>query len=391
MSLFDEIQRDDLGPALYAEPKSVYLNRSARPGAQKIRELLALWFSHYPEQDQLDLYGRFRSHDDAQYLSAFFELFLHELLLTLENRVEVHPVLQGNPRRPDFLVRPQVGSSYYVEAVVATDETREESAARARMNAVYDVINRMDSPNFFIGMKVRGMPDTPPPGRQIRTFLQHQLADLDPDALGRAFEVGGFQALPHWPYHSEDWHVEFFPIPKSQGLRGRPGVRPIGIELGGLQRLDNRVAIRDAIVEKAGRYGELDLPYVVAVDALADFVDRIDIMEALFGKERFIFRGGQDGADGPEAAPRTPDGAWTSPNGPRYTRVSAVLMAIRLYPSSIPWSSICLYHNPWAARPYEGQINRLPRAAAASEDRMAWHDGISLGQLFQLAADWPGE
>jgi hypothetical protein len=128
-------------------------------------------------------------------LSAFFELFLHELLLRMDNRVEVHPTLQGNPRRPDFLVLPLVGSSFYVEAVLAMDETNEEAAARARMHAVYDAINRMDSPHFFIGMNVRGTPDTAPPGRQIRALLERQLADLDPDVVGRTFEVGGFQAL----------------------------------------------------------------------------------------------------------------------------------------------------------------------------------------------------
>jgi len=39
MSLFDIMERADVGPRLYAEPEYVYLNRSGRPGVQKIRDL----------------------------------------------------------------------------------------------------------------------------------------------------------------------------------------------------------------------------------------------------------------------------------------------------------------------------------------------------------------
>ena len=390
MPLFDDVVRDDTGAALYAEPKSEYLNRSARPAAQRIRDLLELWFSRYPEEQRLDLRGRFRSPDDNHHLGAFFELFLHEFLLRLDNRVEVHPQLQGHSRRPDFLVRPLVGSEYFVEAVLATGESREETAARARMDAVYDALNRMESPNFFIGMKVKGAPETSPPARQIRALLKQHLARLDPEAISRDLDAGGFEALPHWSYDHEGWHIEFFPIPKSAKARGRRGLRPIGLQFGEVHWVDDRTAIRDAVIGKAGSYGHLELPYVIAVNALADRVDRIDVMEALFGKEHFIFRAHAAGSVGPEFE-RAPDGAWTSPGGPPNAGVSAALIAVQLLPSSVSRSSICLYHNPWATRPYEGELNRLHRATAVDGSRMDWHEGMSLADIFELPADWPGQ
>jgi hypothetical protein len=389
MSLFDNMERFDLGPAFYAEPKFTYLNRSHRLGAQRIRELLDSWFSRYPEQHRIDLRGRFRSTIDAHHLAAFFELLLHELLLRLGARVQVHPPLEGRARRPDFLVTSANGQRYYLEAAIATDESREAAAARARMNAVYDVLNRLASPNFFIGISLREYPVTPPPGNDINRFLSRRLSNLNPDELATQFEAGGFEALPHWLYEHQGWKIEFFPMPKSPEIRGQAGVRPIGLHFEGWQWLDTRVAIRDSVVGKAGRYGEMDLSYVIAVNALGDHVDRTDIMEALFGKEQFFFRADLGNQQRPECT-RKPDGVWTSPGRPRYTRVSAVLAADSLGPSTIPWASMCLYHNPWAAKPYEGELTQLPRAVPRGEDSMEWLDGKTLAAIFGLPANWPG-
>lgn len=99
MSLFDEMDRDDLGLRLYAEPEFTYLNRSGRPGAQRIREALDAWSARYPGEHKEELRARFRSRDNTQYRSAFFELFLHELLVRLDCRVVVHPPMAGRARR----------------------------------------------------------------------------------------------------------------------------------------------------------------------------------------------------------------------------------------------------------------------------------------------------
>lgn len=390
MSLFDQLVRDYYGPALYAEPAFAYLNRSARPSVQKIRDALEDWFSRYSDQYRRDIEGRFRSTDDWQHRAAFFELFLHELLLRLGCRVEIHPTVEGVSTRPDFLAECLDGNRFFLEAVLATDESRDETAARARMNAVYDALNRMESPNFFLGIQVRGAPETPPSARRMRDFLEAQLATLDVEEIARRFEEGGFRALPRWQFQHEGWQIEFFPIPKSPQTRGQTGIRPLGLQFDEVRWVDARTPIRDCLIEKAGRYGALRFPYVIAVNGLADFVDRIAIMEALFGKETFVFLGSLATPRGPEFR-RVPDGLWTSPTGPRHTSVSAVLVAVQLYPWKVASAPLCLYHNPWAARPYDSQFNRLARACPQLEDRMEWFDGESLAAIFGLPADWPGE
>ena len=51
-----------------------------------------------------------------------------------------------------------------------------------------------------------------------------------------------------------------------------------------------RLPIRDAVIGKATRYGDLDLPYVVAVNAMSDHAEEEDAVEALFGSLATIVR-----------------------------------------------------------------------------------------------------
>ncbi len=220
-----------------------------------------------------------------------------------------------------------------MEAVLATDESDEAAAAWAGMHRVYNTLNRrLNSRHFFIGMTVRGAPATPPPGRSIQAFLEAHLKGLNVDALAQLQVSFGMEALPHWRYEHAGWHLDFFPIPKPLQLRGRTDIRPLGawIRAGddhGMYPINTRVAIRDVIVRKAGRYGAVEFPYVIAVNAFGDHAHQLDMhLDALFGQAGWISTMDASGnASGPLFS-RARDGVWTSESGSRYSRVSAVLL-----------------------------------------------------------------
>ena len=389
MWLFDEIAREYDGPALYAEPAFDYLNHSSRPEAEKVRRVVEGWFERYPEPERADLCGRFRSRNNRQHYAAFFELLLHELLMRLECNVQIHPAT-GNEstKRPDFLVESPSGERFYTEVVLATAESEKVGAARARANEVYDALNRLDSPNFFIGMNISGAPKTPPPGRQIRASLKRKLDALDPDDVAGLWESDGSQAVPRWHYEHEGWRIEFVPIPKSSRTRGTKGIRPIGTQFYGFRSAHTSNVLRDAILAKASHYGDIDLPFVIATNIIDDStVDRIDIMDALLGKEQYTIPFGHTGASEPQWS-RKPDGVWTSTSGPRYTRVSAVVVAGNVLPWTVGVSDASLVHNPWAKRPYRAELTRL-RQFIPTDGRMQRHAGESLASLLGLPNRWP--
>lgn len=389
MKLFDDLKRNYTGYSGYTEPDFAYYNRSARPEIAKVREVLEAWFSRYPLKGKREFRQRFRSRNDWQHRSAFFELFLHELMLLLSCSVRVHPGRgQRESRKPDFRAETLNGNRFYVEAVVANEESRAEMAARARMNRMYDALGRMQSPDFFLYMKIKGSSRTSPPAARIRSSLVGHLRDLDLGEIAKLWRSGKQSSLPHWSYRHEGMEVIFFPIPKGPKTRGKPGVRPIGIQFHEIRVVRTADAVRRAVLKKAGRYGELRLPYVIALNALCDTVDKTDVEEALLGTERMTIPYGLRRST-EQVWTRAPDGALTGGSGRRYTRVSGVLVVSKLKPWNIPGAKIQLYHNPSARTKCPEVLTCLPQAFAPDGANVRYEKGESLAGLFGLPMGWP--
>jgi hypothetical protein len=168
MLLFDELARTELRSARYSESRFNYYNQSARPSIAVLREMLEAWFERYPEDKKASLRGRFRSENDSQHKSAFFELYVHELLVRLDFDVEAEPDLADSGTHPDFLAYRSGTPKFYVEATLAGLPTQSEYSADRRKAAVQDVINSINSPNFFLGIDIQGAPTSPPPTKKLR-------------------------------------------------------------------------------------------------------------------------------------------------------------------------------------------------------------------------------
>ncbi len=140
--------------------------------------------------------------------------------------------------------------------------------------------------------------------------------------------------------------------------------------------------VREAILDKAGRYGQLDLPYLIAVNVREAFREK-DVCNALFGDLTLQF----DTASGAMSGVRLPNGVWS---GSKHTRVSAVLIADNLHPYRAAQASVAIWHNPWAARPATGLLPSLTHYLPMI-GRIQRQDGPTLGDLLNLPVGWPGE
>jgi hypothetical protein len=391
-TLFDKIPRSYKGPKGRSEPSFDYLSRSARSEVDRVRHVLEEWFSRFPVAAQPDLRSRFRSKDDPQHLGAFFELYLHELVYRLGMNVEVHPASPGTKKtRPDFKASRGGKPVFYLEATLAASSDADISVENIK-NRVYDALNRMNSPNFFIDIEeVKGAPTTDPPARKIRQFLEQQLKDLDPDAIARQFKQGGLRALPCWTWQHGEWKVTFRPIPKSPKARGKPGVRPIGAHMKA-GWVAPQEGIRDAVRKKATKYGNLDLPYIIAVNALDIFVDQDAVIEALFGDECIVATLYKDESTKHHLS-RKPTGAFCGPQGPQNTRVSGVLMLGGfggLRPWNVATEEPVLWHNPWASYPLLPEMWPLPKMICdPSSSRMVKCGGLEVAGVLGLPPEWP--
>ncbi len=166
LTLFDDFECTDSSPAQHSEPQFAFIGRSARPRDARIRALLEAWFADYPANHRAELKRRFESGKTGQgYESAFYELSLHSLLRRVNCKVEVHPELPGNTKRPEFLSTEPDGREVFLEARLAGCESEAEASTNRLKDTVYDVLNRRIKTNdFFVDVSIRGTPKQQPSG-----------------------------------------------------------------------------------------------------------------------------------------------------------------------------------------------------------------------------------
>jgi hypothetical protein len=377
-SIFDDIPRDDAGPPHQDETAFAYLNRSGRIEAQRVRELVDAWLGRYPGAQRDGLVARFRSAIDDQHRSAFFELFLHELVLTRGHKViDIEPPLAHTTKSPDFLVEcGQHGLRFYLEGVIATGRSQAEIAAQARLNQALSAIDKTSSPAHFLDLSVSGMPTAPVSINKMKNALERWIATLP---VGDA--VKG-----HAPfvYNEHGMRINLRAFPRHN--RERAG-RAIGVRHYPAQNVKTDDDIRAALEKKAKRYGALDHPYVVAVDAFGLFHHEEDALDALLGTPYVAMRQRHDGSTEADER-RKPDGIWNGQQGPRRQGLSAVLSTEQVDPWNFGSRRARLIRNPWAGTP-------LPPVDLGVDELNPVNDGFcrvegaTMSSLFDLPARWP--
>lgn len=385
--LFAQRNRPDLDPKRRVETEWEYLDRSGRAQASRVRALMERWIVEYPAAERTELITRLRG-KDHQFQSAAFELVVFALLRSIGCSVVVHPTLpNGTDRHPDFLARTSLGESVYVEAVVASEFSDEEGAAHRRADVLLNTIDaRVDSQRFLLWVETDGSPATPPSGRRLARDVQAWLNSLDPDEVAEQLREGGAQqALPSMRWEHDGWRVVLRAFPR-QSENHPEGHRPIGALSGAMEFVDDWTPIRDAICQKGGRYGELELPFLVCVNAETAGVDEIDETQALFGEETFTFS--RRDLSRPPILSRRPNGAWIGPGGPQYTRVSGAWIFRALSPWNLATRISTLYFNPMAARPLSAFFQDV--------DHVLVTDGVadrrrvrSVADVLGLPEGWP--
>ncbi|HET6791556.1 MAG TPA: hypothetical protein VFI35_08240 [Actinomycetota bacterium] len=384
--VFDDIDRVDSSPSKHAEPAFVFLNRVAGPFWDRTRSTVSDWFGRLPVDMQPDVLGRLRSGDDRQLSGAFWEMYVHEALSREGFDLVPHPVVPGTQSRPDFAAT-RIDASFYVEATVI-GESAAEAAADRRRNVIYDSLNAVDSPNFFLGLEVEAEGATSPSARRLRTDLEHWLGNLDPDKATEAMK-SGLDLLPTFRWDAEGWTVSFRAIPKNEDSRGKPGVRPLGMFGPGRAAAVYDVGqVRSDLGEKAGKYDRPDLPFLIAASVESPFFDAEHTTSgALFGREAVQF----DPDSMESRSIRTPDGLWTSPSGPRNTRVSAVLIVQNVSPWHFLHREPIVWNNPWAALPLPDVLPWEARKVDLGHGTLVKRDATRRAhEVLGVPEGWPG-
>ncbi len=382
--VFDDGMRHDRSVTSPVESVYEFLNRVDDPFFSEVRDSITTWTGNYCAAERPDLIRRLRSGSDASFDGAYWELVLHELIRSSGSEVTCHPAVPGSRKTPDFFV--DHPTPHYIEATLAADSMETPAAAKRRARIVEGLSRHLESPDFFINLNFFHEGAADPAVRRIVAKVQPWVRSLDWDAEHQRRSNGGSVLdSPATVWVADGWEIEFRPLPKKASARGDQRLSPIGMHgpSGGWVR--DAYTLKQAVREKAGRYGKLPHAFVVAVRHLARGLDPHDIMSALFGNDVVRFR--PDASHSPD---RERDGALVGPSGPRNRRVSAVLVASGLLPWTASSAWLSLWHNPFANIPLTDLPGPWSHVRINAEGKIEEHTpDLPLPATLGLPTAWP--
>lgn len=389
MKLFSTARRTNSTWAGHLEATLPFLDRVDDPFFAEVRRVLEVWFSHYPAESRGHLRNRLLGDAERDSHAASFELLVHEFYWRAGWRAEVEPSIPGTDHRPDFLWT-RCADTMIMEARVVSGLSDEAYRAERRRRALYDAIDRMQPHSFYLKLDIEQDGARQPPVKTVIAELERWLATLDADAATAALQARPrFDSAPSRRLEVSGWTLRFAALPVKPELRGRITGRALGALPAETKVFDPRIAIRRAMRDKGGRFGDLEHPYVVALALQEIVVDHDDVRAALLGDAVATIHG-FDATQRPAMTRERNDNGYWSARRASGRRVSAVLTIEHPRPWTAPRLEPQLWVNPWASRPY--RAHRLWPWTSLDPTGTQLTFGAAettAAELLRLPRDWP--
>lgn len=296
------------------------------------RQEFQSWLTEAPEPWQSKWRGRLESALDDPHLSVRLELYLHHYFKSEGWAVDIEPEMLGSLNKPDFRVMRGTDTILVEGKTILDTQTITQETRRLRQ-----VANNL-SGRLSRDVIIEPLSDLPPtslPARRIKAQIEQRVKT-------QADEVVEFDF--------SDVHKGFPFTLKIVILPGGYSTKRGGVggTVSGVHALNIGKRIRDALEEKAGKYGSIDMTFVIAVYWAGEFpVQTRDEFDALFGDRVWNVH-----SSGQVTEERKPNGFFTSVReGKRHHKhVSAVLFYRFKWLQNTHVQVAHIYHNPFALR-----------------------------------------
>jgi len=251
---------------------------------------------------------------------------------------------------------------------------------------LYDEINKIESPDFFLHIRELSIKtDQQPSAKKVIQVINNELLMHNPDKVTQLVNEYGLDNTPRINFEDEKIDIEISIIPKSPKSRGKKGIRPIGMYPGEFSWGGAENAIKKAIENKATRYGNLNLPYLVCINSTSrKWTDDEDVMNALFGSLQVTVS--TDPSNKKEKWSRAYDGVFLDTTGPKFTRVSGILIT-NVYPSNLHVANHWLVKHPFASNDLNFDDIYLSRIEVI-ENKIESISGKRINEILKVPDDW---
>lgn len=337
MKLFDQKERSNVSYAKNKHNAYQFYDLSDMEQFAHVRERMNDWFSHYPISHR----GQLKSDFKSQFDSAYFELFIHELFMKLGFIMEPHVSLPLTTKMPDFLGIKK-GLEVLIEAKVATDMSEKDMILKERSHLLFDAINEIECKDFWLSIDwLEFKTSRNPKINAIKAYINEAAYQYREELINEENFLNNPDYIKKFFYSDECINLEFSLYPSS--IEPDPFIvsQPATAFWGGSEE-----SIRKAVANKANRYGPLDKPFIVCINATSfKHTTARDVFNAIFGYHQFS-------EDGIHLIKNSNNIGIFNSQTPKFTNVSAVFLT-RTYPGNPQSTEHWLIENPSARNPID--------------------------------------
>ena len=217
------------------------------PSVVAARENILCQLKSVPEPHRTSWEKRLKSKLDHAHFSVRLEIYLYRFFKERDWKIEIEPELSGTSNQPDFVVhKGHHGMMVEAKTVLGTESERQQDD---RLKQLMDDLS----------------------GKLNRTVLIHPILDL-PSSLSnkriaREIELRAskVELLQEFPVEGEH-QGQPYSLEVTVMLEDKPTpATDVGITISQAVGVDIGHPVRSAILDKAKKYGEPDVPLVIAV------------------------------------------------------------------------------------------------------------------------------
>jgi hypothetical protein len=324
------------------------------------RQEFLSWLAEVPEPHQAAWRRRLESDLDHPHYSVRLEAYLHHYFKSNGWSIDIEPAMLGSPNKPDFRVM-RGEDCILVEAKTVLDEQTTAQQTQRLSTLADNLTNRLSREVI-----IEPLSNLPPsfPTKRIRAQIE-QRANL------RADEVLEFDFSD--VHLQSPYTLKIIILPRGSELT-EP--RSVGGIVSGVYTITTGKRIRDGLEQKAGKYGQIEVPFLIAVYGEGQFPVRAkDEFDALFGDREWLV---PTKGVGEVTERRKPNGFFTSvwERKRRHEDVSAVLFYRFKWLGDTHVHLVHIYHNPFAQRRLSmGFFPGVPQMVLGDGGKLEWING----------------
>jgi hypothetical protein len=274
---------------------------------------------------------------------------------------------------------------FYLEAKEARDQSKEQEALKNRVNQVYDSLNKTKSPNFFLNIETLLLKSNAQPStREAIKKLEMEMTKHDPDIVAEKLQSHGLHGTPKISYEDINLKLIVSLIPKDPLYRidgGRAiGIYPFESVWGGSEE-----SIKDSFARKAQRYGKLDKPYFICINAIGILGNGdLDVKNAIWGS--LAWGWSTNPMDRNEGWELSKDGIFLDQNGPKYQNVSGLLVN-KVMEFNVPISPYWFVKHPFSTNESSFELFDLSHQFVENR-QIKKREGKTIGEILGIRSTW---